>query len=38
MTGRRGLVFSPLPYIVVYRVAEQAIEISRILHGSRDWP
>jgi toxin ParE1/3/4 len=38
MPGRRELVFSPLPYIVVYRVAEQAIEISRIFHGSQDWP
>ena len=30
MTGRRELVFATLPYIVVYRVTEQAVEISRI--------
>jgi hypothetical protein len=30
MPGRRELVFPGLPYIVVYRVTEQAVEISRI--------
>ena len=38
MSGRRELVFSPLPYIAVYRVSENAIEISRIFHGAQDWP
>ena len=38
MTGRRELVFAPLPYIVVYQVTERAIEISRIFHGAQDWP
>ena len=38
MTGRRELVFAPLPYIVVYQVTQQAVEISRIFHGAQDWP
>jgi addiction module RelE/StbE family toxin len=38
MTGRRELVFSPLPYIVVYQFTEHAVEISRIFHGAQDWP
>lgn len=38
VAGRRELVFSPLPYIVVYRVTEQSVEISRIFHGAQDWP
>lgn len=38
MIGRRELVFRPLPYIVVYRVTEQAVEISRIFHGAQEWP
>lgn len=38
MAGRRELTFSPLPYIVVYRVTEHAVEISRIFHGAQDWP
>jgi len=35
--GRRELIFSPLPYIVVYRVTEHAIEVSRVFHGAQDW-
>jgi toxin ParE1/3/4 len=38
MRGRRELVFPPLPYIVVYQVKEQAVEISRIYHAAQDWP
>lgn len=38
MTGRRELAFSPLPYIVVYQVTQQAVEISRIFHGAQNWP
>jgi toxin ParE1/3/4 len=26
------------PFVVVYRVREGAIEITRILHGAQDWP
>jgi len=38
MAGRRELTFAPLPYIAVYQVTENAIEISRIFHGAQDWP
>ena len=38
MAGWRELVFAPLPYIAVYRVTDEAIEISRIIHGAQDWP
>jgi toxin ParE1/3/4 len=38
MARRRELVFSPLPYIAVYQVTDEAIEISRIFHGAQDWP
>jgi toxin ParE1/3/4 len=38
MTGRRELIFAPLPYIAVYQVKPDAIEISRIFHGAQDWP
>jgi toxin ParE1/3/4 len=37
MRGRRELSFPPLPYIVVYRVTEDAVEISRIFHAAQDW-
>ncbi len=35
-TGTRELVFSPLPYIAVYRVAEDIVEILHIWHGAQD--
>jgi toxin ParE1/3/4 len=38
MDGRRELTFAPLPYIVVYQVKPDVIEISRIFHGAQDWP
>lgn len=38
MPGRRELTFAPLPYIVVYQVKEQAVEISRIFHAAQNWP
>ena len=38
VTGRRELVFPPLPYVVVHQVTEHAVEISRIFHGAQDWP
>lgn len=34
----RELVFSGLPYLAVYRIRENSIEIVRILHGAQDWP
>ena len=36
--GTRELVFSSLPYIAVYRVKEQTIEILHIYHGAQHRP
>lgn len=36
--GTRELVISQTPYIVVYRVSQNRVEILRILHGAREWP
>jgi toxin ParE1/3/4 len=36
--GTRELVFSPLPYILVYRVKGDTVEIAYIYHGAQDWP
>lgn len=40
-TGRkldtRELVFSGLPYLSVYRVHDDAVEILRIFHAAQDW-
>jgi addiction module RelE/StbE family toxin len=38
MPGRRELTFPPLPYIAVYRVTPESVEISRIFHGAQNWP
>jgi len=34
--GTRELILPPLPYIVIYRVREEAIEVLRIVHGAQD--
>jgi toxin ParE1/3/4 len=34
--GTREILFSPLPYIAVYRVHEQSIEIWRIYHTAQN--
>jgi toxin ParE1/3/4 len=36
--GQRELVFSGLPYIVVYRIKDQVVELLRIYHGAQDRP
>lgn len=36
--GTRELLFPPLPYIAVYRVKEQSIQILRIYHGAQGRP
>lgn len=36
--GTRELVFSGLPFLAVYRVREDAVEVNRILHGAQKWP
>ncbi len=41
-TGRspntRELVLAGLPYLAVYRVGKDVVEILRILHGAQEWP
>jgi addiction module RelE/StbE family toxin len=34
----RELVFPGLPFLAIYRIREDVIEIVRILHGARNWP
>ncbi len=36
--GTRELILSPLPWIVIYTVRDDAIDIVRILHGAQRWP
>ena len=32
------LIIPGLPFLIVYRIREDVIEINRILHGARKWP
>jgi toxin ParE1/3/4 len=34
--GTRELVFAPLPYVAVYRVSDETVEVLRIYHGARN--
>jgi len=34
----RELVFPDLPFLAIYRIREDVIEIVRILHGAQNWP
>jgi toxin ParE1/3/4 len=38
LTGTRELVVVPLPYVIVYTVADLIVHIARVLHGAQDWP
>jgi addiction module RelE/StbE family toxin len=38
MEGTRELVLDRLPWIAVYRVRNDAVEIVRIYHGAQGWP
>jgi addiction module RelE/StbE family toxin len=36
--GTREIVFAPLPYIAVYLVFRDEVQILRIRHAAQDWP
>lgn len=38
IAGTRELVITRFPYILPYRVREEAVEILRVFHTARKWP
>ena len=36
--GTRELIVSGTPYIIPYRIRENAVEILRVFHAARKWP
>jgi toxin ParE1/3/4 len=34
----RDLVFPPWPYIAVYEIIEDQVQVLRIRHAAQDWP
>jgi toxin ParE1/3/4 len=35
--GTRELVVARFPFVIVYRVKRDRIEVLRVIHGRRDW-
>lgn len=36
--GTRELVLAPLPFVAVYELHQQEVQVLRILHGAQQWP
>lgn len=36
--GTRELIIPGLPYLIIYEVGEQKVQIMRVLHGAQRWP
>jgi plasmid stabilization system protein ParE len=36
--GTRELIFAGLPFIAIYRLKDDTIEIVRLIHGAQQWP
>jgi addiction module RelE/StbE family toxin len=36
--GTRELVLPSLPFVIVYRVLDDAVEITAVIHGAQRWP
>jgi len=36
--GTRELPLPPLPFVVVYRVLKDVVEIANVVHGAQKWP
>ena len=36
--GTRELVLAPLPFIAVYEVHGDELQVLRLLHGAQEWP
>ncbi len=36
--GTRELVLAPLPFIAVYEVHSNEVQVLRLLHGAQEWP
>ena len=34
----RELPLPPLPFVLVYRIAKDVIEIANVVHGAQKWP
>jgi plasmid stabilization system protein ParE len=37
-SGTRELVIASTPYIAIYRIKADSIQIVRLMHGAQKWP
>jgi toxin ParE1/3/4 len=38
MEGTRELPLPPLPFVLIYRILKDAVEIANVVHGAQRWP
>lgn len=38
MPGTRELTVAGFPFVIIYRVGKEAVEIARVLHRLQQWP
>jgi addiction module RelE/StbE family toxin len=38
LANSRELVISGLPYIAIYRIVDDVVDVSAVIHASRRWP
>lgn len=38
VSGNYDLIFTDLPYIIVYRIRADLVEIVRVYHSAQQWP
>ena len=38
ISGTRELVIAATPYIIVYIIADDSIQVVSVIHGARRWP
>jgi addiction module RelE/StbE family toxin len=38
IAGTRELIVAGQPYLVVYRLGDQGVEVLRVLHHAQEWP
>ncbi|HEX2663162.1 MAG TPA: type II toxin-antitoxin system RelE/ParE family toxin [Candidatus Acidoferrum sp.] len=36
--GTRELILASLPFVIVYRVLEDAVEVAAVIHSAQRWP
>jgi toxin ParE1/3/4 len=36
--GTRELPLPPLPFVVVYRILKDVVEVANVIHGAQRWP